>query len=53
MRHRARVRPRHLGDVEATGFLHDAGFADVLLTASSPRPKRHGQLALLLGRAPG
>jgi tRNA (cmo5U34)-methyltransferase len=37
---------------EAIGFLRDAGYAEVLLTANSPRPKHHGQLALLVGRAP-
>lgn len=38
---------------EATGFLHDAGYADIMVTARVPRPARKGEFALIVGRQVG
>jgi hypothetical protein len=35
---------------EATGFLCAGGYADVLVTARLPRPRRKGELTLVVGR---
>jgi trans-aconitate methyltransferase len=35
---------------EAAEFLYVAGYADVLVTARSPRPARKGELTLMIGR---
>jgi hypothetical protein len=35
---------------EAEGFLIDAGYAEILVTAAIPRPKQKGELALMVGR---
>ncbi len=37
---------------EATDFLVEAGFADIVVGARLPRPKRKGELALLTARKP-
>lgn len=38
---------------EATDFLKNSGFKDILLTERLPRPKHQGELALLIGRKVG
>lgn len=35
---------------EATGFLHDAGYTDIMVSAQLPRPARKGEFALVVGR---
>jgi SAM-dependent methyltransferase len=35
---------------EATGFLQDAGYVDIMVTARLPRPARKGEFALMVGR---
>lgn len=37
---------------EATGFLNEAGYVDILVTAQLPRPARKGGFALMVGRKP-
>jgi hypothetical protein len=47
---RSRLDPLREARFGDRGFLHDARYTDIMVTAQLPRPARKGEFALIVGR---